>query len=193
MRGLVTACSAVRLSLPLLLSLSHPNPLTLALQAHLPPREQDAAGASALLDPTRDEARDSTAFVSLACMPALGTVTSVRLNGALEPGVLADVRCGRPNLSSLVSDEGTDGALLRCRLCPRRTRCARCCMGWRSRRCWTAHEEARAVASSIVRFTSGTMQNDARGYDCKEKTKKATRVPHPRPACCLRPTRENPS
>ncbi|BGP09038.1 3'-5'-exoribonuclease [Rhodotorula toruloides] len=64
MRGLVTACSAALLPAP--------------------------NSKSAILDPTRDEARDSSAFVSLACMPALGTVTNIRLSGAVEPDALTD-------------------------------------------------------------------------------------------------------
>ncbi|GEM08073.1 mRNA transport regulator 3 [Rhodotorula toruloides] len=62
MRGLVTSCSAAVL----------------------------ATAKSAILDPTRDEAVSSSAFVSLACMPALGTVTNVRLSGAVEPDLLSD-------------------------------------------------------------------------------------------------------
>ncbi|GAA5891303.1 hypothetical protein JCM5296_006893 [Sporobolomyces johnsonii] len=48
-----------------------------------------------VLDPTRAEARQALAFAHLACMPALGTVTNLRLTGAVPPETLAPIleRC----------------------------------------------------------------------------------------------------
>ncbi|CEQ40362.1 SPOSA6832_01963 [Sporobolomyces salmonicolor] len=48
-----------------------------------------------VLDPTRAEARHALAFAHLACMPALGTVTNLRLTGAVPPETLAPIleRC----------------------------------------------------------------------------------------------------
>ncbi|GAA5883611.1 hypothetical protein JCM1840_007462 [Sporobolomyces johnsonii] len=48
-----------------------------------------------ILDPTRAEARQALAFAHLACMPALGTVTNLRLTGAVPPETLAPIleRC----------------------------------------------------------------------------------------------------
>ncbi|GAA5913494.1 hypothetical protein JCM5296_001744 [Sporobolomyces johnsonii] len=48
-----------------------------------------------VLDPTRAEARQALAFAHLACIPALGTVTNLRLTGAVPPETLAPIleRC----------------------------------------------------------------------------------------------------
>ncbi|GAA5871449.1 hypothetical protein JCM16303_000759 [Sporobolomyces ruberrimus] len=43
---------------------------------------------SPLLDPTRDEAFASTSFFSIALMPALGSVTNLRLTGTIDPTTL---------------------------------------------------------------------------------------------------------
>ncbi|BGP41055.1 3'-5'-exoribonuclease [Rhodotorula kratochvilovae] len=61
------------------------------MRALLPsPAAAAAAPAPALLDPTRAEARAARAFVTLACIPALGTATSVRVSGVLEAEALGE-------------------------------------------------------------------------------------------------------
>ncbi|GAA6002929.1 exosome complex component MTR3 [Rhodotorula paludigena] len=62
MRGIVTSCSA----------------------AILP------STSTAVLDPTRDEVQKAASFVTLACMPALGTVTNLRVNGVVASDALAE-------------------------------------------------------------------------------------------------------
>ncbi|GAA5949175.1 hypothetical protein JCM3765_003320 [Sporobolomyces pararoseus] len=46
---------------------------------------------SPLLDPTRDEAAASSSFFSIALMPALGSVTNLRLTGTIDPTTLETV------------------------------------------------------------------------------------------------------
>ncbi|GAA6005922.1 hypothetical protein JCM11491_004061 [Sporobolomyces phaffii] len=46
---------------------------------------------SPLLDPTRDEAFASSSFFSIALMPALGSVTNLRLTGTIDPATLETV------------------------------------------------------------------------------------------------------
>lgn len=55
-----------------------------------------------VLDPTRDEARQASAFASLACMPALGTVTNVGMSGVVSLDEYEQVH--RPNCSTSVAD-----------------------------------------------------------------------------------------
>ncbi|GAA5962912.1 hypothetical protein JCM8115_007038 [Rhodotorula mucilaginosa] len=62
MRGLVTACSAV-----------------------LPVKAQQA-----WLDPTREEVRNAQCYLSLACVPAMGTVTNLKLAGECPLAVLEE-------------------------------------------------------------------------------------------------------
>ncbi|GAA5824452.1 hypothetical protein JCM11251_000430 [Rhodosporidiobolus azoricus] len=44
-----------------------------------------------LLDPSRLEVRSASSFLSFACIPAFGTVTSLRVNGVVAPAVLGEV------------------------------------------------------------------------------------------------------
>ncbi|GAA5916770.1 hypothetical protein JCM6882_003056 [Rhodosporidiobolus microsporus] len=75
MKGLVVGCSAALLpSSPSSAPTSSPAPQTVTL-----------------LDPTRPEVRAASAFLSFACIPALGTVTSLRVNGVVAPAVLGEV------------------------------------------------------------------------------------------------------
>ncbi|POY73937.1 hypothetical protein BMF94_2979 [Rhodotorula taiwanensis] len=62
MRGLVTGCSAV-----------------------LPDSQTQA-----WLDPTREEVRQAKSYISLACIPAMGTVTNLRLSGECPPAILQE-------------------------------------------------------------------------------------------------------
>ncbi|GAA5979695.1 hypothetical protein JCM11641_004056 [Rhodosporidiobolus odoratus] len=66
MKGLVVGCSAALISSP-----SNPS-------------------RTILLDPTRTEVRSSSSFLSFSCMPALGTVTSLRVTGVLGQETLAE-------------------------------------------------------------------------------------------------------
>ncbi|GAA6063117.1 hypothetical protein JCM10212_002639 [Sporobolomyces blumeae] len=50
-----------------------------------------AFASTPLLDPTRSEALSATSFFSVALMPALGTVTNLRLIGNAEEAELADI------------------------------------------------------------------------------------------------------
>lgn len=84
MYGLVVGCSAVshrRTSSSPSISRHLVN-----IQAFLP-----SSPTTPLLDPTRIESREATAFASLACIPALGTVTNVSMQGVLPVGVLEEV------------------------------------------------------------------------------------------------------
>jgi exosome complex component MTR3 len=53
---------------------------------------QAVVGGKIWLDPTTDEARYSSGTLLLACIPALGTVTSVWHSGAIEPQTVVEVR-----------------------------------------------------------------------------------------------------
>ncbi|GAA5936225.1 hypothetical protein JCM3775_006437 [Rhodotorula graminis] len=70
MRGLVTGCSAALLPSS--------------------PSSSSTPTSTALLDPTRFEARAAQSFLTLSCLPALGTSTSVRVNGVVDPSSLAE-------------------------------------------------------------------------------------------------------
>lgn len=67
---------------------SYPSNLTnlVASQAFLPDLID-----TPLLDPTRDEAKRASAFASLACIPALGTITNVGLRGVVPAQTLERV------------------------------------------------------------------------------------------------------
>ncbi|GAA5913834.1 hypothetical protein JCM8208_004765 [Rhodotorula glutinis] len=73
MRGLVTGCSAA------LLPSSSSSSSATASSTPL-----------ALLDPTSLEARAAQSFLTLSCLPALGTSTSVRVNGVVDPQSLSE-------------------------------------------------------------------------------------------------------
>ncbi|GAA5847479.1 hypothetical protein JCM9279_000502 [Rhodotorula babjevae] len=75
MRGLVTGCSAALLP-------SSPSTSSAPSSASTTPL--------ALLDPTRLEARAAQSFLTLSCLPALGTSTSVRVNGVVDPQSLSE-------------------------------------------------------------------------------------------------------
>lgn len=97
-----------------LASSSHP-PLEVSLTPRLPqallpspspsssssspsvPAPSSPATPLTLLDPSRDEARSARSFITLSCLPALGTSTSVRVSGVVDPAALAQVRLRSPS------------------------------------------------------------------------------------------------
>lgn len=81
MVGLVAACAAVS-------AYHHPMPLTLLTMAQL----QSAVGEDIWLDPTENEVRLGRGALMLACMPALGSITSVWQSGSILPQNTIKVR-----------------------------------------------------------------------------------------------------
>lgn len=51
----------------------------------------DSAAPIALLDPTGSESRTCRSFASVACIPALGTLTNVGMRGIVSPEVFERV------------------------------------------------------------------------------------------------------
>jgi exosome complex component MTR3 len=86
MYGLVTGCCAVSRSLADTGSITDEQ-----AQAFVP------TSPTPLLDPTRAEAKQATAFVTLACIPALGTITNVGMSGVVPVGNFEEVRRGSPS------------------------------------------------------------------------------------------------
>ncbi|TNY17552.1 mRNA transport regulator 3, partial [Rhodotorula diobovata] len=80
MRGLVTGCSAALLP--------SPSPSSSSSSPSVPAPSSPATPLT-LLDPSRDEARSARSFITLSCLPALGTSTSVRVSGVVDPAALA--------------------------------------------------------------------------------------------------------
>ena len=86
MRGLVTACSAVSTRrLPRRVQSQSTYTRRRCVQV-LPAKAQQA-----WLDPTREEVRNAQCYLSLACVPAMGTVTNLKLAGECPPAVLEEV------------------------------------------------------------------------------------------------------
>lgn len=77
MYGLVVGCCAVSAVSRLLVGLSRAD-------SHHPSQAFVPSSPLPLLDPTRAEAKTATAFASLACMPALGTITNVGVSGVVS-------------------------------------------------------------------------------------------------------------
>ncbi|GAA5821721.1 hypothetical protein JCM3770_007237, partial [Rhodotorula araucariae] len=102
LRGLVTSCSAALLP--------SPSSRPLAPSASDPPPPSPPA-ATALLDPTRAEARSAHAFVTLACVPALGTTTSVRVSGVVDPAALAETLASMYGVCGLLHGVAKDALL----------------------------------------------------------------------------------
>ncbi|GAA5852942.1 hypothetical protein JCM8547_004743 [Rhodosporidiobolus lusitaniae] len=69
MKGLVVGCSA----------------------ALLPSPSSSSSTPTILLDPSRSEVKSASAFLSFACLPALGTVSSLRVSGVVGQAVLWEV------------------------------------------------------------------------------------------------------
>ncbi|BGP17079.1 3'-5'-exoribonuclease [Rhodosporidiobolus nylandii] len=78
MKGLVTGCAAALL------------PSSSSSSAPSAPSVPSSQPPLILLDPTRSEVRSASAFLSFACLPALGTVTNLRVNGAVKQEVLGE-------------------------------------------------------------------------------------------------------
>lgn len=92
------------------------------LQAILP------STSTAVLDPTRDEVQKAASFVTLACMPALGTVTNLRVNGVVASDALAEVSRSRHSFTFLLATDLSEH-----RRWLARTRSAVFCTVWRGR------------------------------------------------------------
>lgn len=54
------------------------------ISTHILTIDQSIVGSDVWLDPTEEEARAAQGTVVVSCMPALGTVTSVRLSGQMK-------------------------------------------------------------------------------------------------------------
>lgn len=68
------------------------------LVADMHAHEQAVVGEETFLDPTDRESRASTGSVVLACMPALGTVTSLWQSGRMKPVDVIEVSCASLSL-----------------------------------------------------------------------------------------------
>lgn len=88
MRGLVVGCSAVSSVRTIAGFATRPKLTcsTLSDSQAFPPET-----TTPLLDPTLDEVKQSTSFASIACLPALGTVTHVSVRGVIPTAVFDQV------------------------------------------------------------------------------------------------------